>query len=180
MDNLRPSGALRWKWRPLVGKVGECDVTSQHLQGCSPPLVSVKNRRVGPREQVLNVLIAYWWYEPSKASSLASTCAWLKRTASMVVLGEKLRHVPWTTQPGWEVESGALFLGSSTFVQPCWWLTKGCYMWTTWDTYGRGAYADWAWKACGMLVGFFPTGCTSIRIVVTLGYEYRLFVAVIT
>jgi hypothetical protein len=26
----------------------------------------------------------------------------------------------------------------------------------------------------------FPCGCTSIRITVTLGYEYRLFVAVIT
>jgi hypothetical protein len=27
---------------------------------------------------------------------------------------------------------------------------------------------------------FFPVGCTWIRIIVTLGYEYRLFVAVIT
>jgi hypothetical protein len=31
-----------------------------------------------------------------------------------------------------------------------------------------------------VLIGFSPAGCTSIRIVVTLGYEYRLFVAVIT
>jgi hypothetical protein len=38
---------------------------------------------------------------------------------------------------------------------------------------------DRAWKACGVLVGFFPAGCTLIQITVTLGYEYRLFVAVI-
>jgi hypothetical protein len=30
------------------------------------------------------------------------------------------------------------------------------------------------------LVGFPPAGCISIRNAVTLGYEYRLFVAVIT
>jgi hypothetical protein len=28
--------------------------------------VSVKDREVGTREQVLNVLITYWYYEPSK------------------------------------------------------------------------------------------------------------------
>jgi hypothetical protein len=53
-------------------------------------------------------------YEPSKPSSLSSTDAWLKSTASLVRLGEKLRRVPWTTQLGWEVESGALFLKSSS------------------------------------------------------------------
>jgi hypothetical protein len=31
-----------------------------------------------------------------------------------------------------------------------------------------------------VLIGFFPAGCTSIRIAVTLGYEYHLFVVVIT
>jgi hypothetical protein len=31
-----------------------------------------------------------------------------------------------------------------------------------------------------VLVEFPPAGCTSIRITATLGYEYRLFVAVIT
>jgi hypothetical protein len=46
--------------------------------------------------------------------------------------------------------------------------TKGCYTWTTWDMYGREPYADWVWKVCGMLVGFSPAGCTSIRISATL------------
>jgi hypothetical protein len=57
---------------------------------------------------------------------------------------------------------------------------KGCYALTTWDTYGRWPYADWAWEACDVLVGFFPTWCTSIRIAATLGYEYHLFATVIT
>jgi hypothetical protein len=53
-------------------------------------------------------------YVSSKSSNLPSTNAWLKSTASLAGLGEKLRRVPRTTQPGWEVESGALFLGSSS------------------------------------------------------------------
>jgi hypothetical protein len=44
----------------------------------------------------------------------------------MTVLGEKLRRVPRTTQPGWEVESEALFLESSKSVQLCWVSVKGC------------------------------------------------------
>jgi hypothetical protein len=48
---------------------------------------------------------------------------------------------------------------------------KGCYALTVWDTYDVGPYADWAWKACGVLVGFSPAGYTSIRIAMTLGYE---------
>jgi hypothetical protein len=67
-------------------------------------------------------------YEPSKLSSLLSTDVWLKRTASMIVLGEKLSWVPWTTQPGWEVESGALFLGSSESVQLCCVNVKDCHV----------------------------------------------------
>jgi hypothetical protein len=53
-------------------------------------------------------------YGPSKPSSLSSTDVWLKPTTSLVGLGEKLRWVPRTTQPSWEVVSGALFLESSS------------------------------------------------------------------
>jgi hypothetical protein len=38
-------------------------------------------------------------YGPSKPSSLPSTTVWLKSTASLVGLGEKLRWVPRTTYP---------------------------------------------------------------------------------
>jgi hypothetical protein len=44
----------------------------------------------------------------------------------MAVLGVKLGRVPRTTQLGWVVESGALFLGSSESVQLCWVGVKGC------------------------------------------------------
>jgi hypothetical protein len=107
-------GPLSGKWR-IVGWEGRgvwCGKPAPpRLQ---PPPVSVKYRWVGPREQVLNVPIAHWWYEPSKTSSLPLTDAWLKPTASVIVLKEKLRRVSWTTQLGWEVESGALFLESSS------------------------------------------------------------------
>jgi hypothetical protein len=51
-------GPLGGKWRQLVGKVEEWYVASWHLHGCSPLTVSVMDRWVGPREQVLNESIA--------------------------------------------------------------------------------------------------------------------------
>jgi hypothetical protein len=39
--------------------------------------VLVKDRWVGPREQVLNVQIGYRWYGPGKPSSLLPTDVWL-------------------------------------------------------------------------------------------------------
>jgi hypothetical protein len=51
-------GPLGEKRRPSVGKVGECDVESLHLQGCNPPYVSIKDRWVGPRKEALNEPIA--------------------------------------------------------------------------------------------------------------------------
>jgi hypothetical protein len=86
--------------------------------------VSIKDQGIGTCEQVLNEPITCRWYGPCKPSSMPSTGAWLKRTTSMAVLGEKLRRVLWTTQLGWEVELGAVFLGSSASVQPCWWLCE--------------------------------------------------------
>jgi hypothetical protein len=52
--------------------------------------VSVKDRWVGPREQVLNVLIACQRYVPGNPSSLSSTEGGFTVTASMAILGEKL------------------------------------------------------------------------------------------
>jgi hypothetical protein len=62
--------------------------------------VSVKDRGVGTHEQVLNVRITCRCYGPSKHSTRSSIGVWLKHTALMAVLGEKLRWIPWTTQPG--------------------------------------------------------------------------------
>jgi hypothetical protein len=49
-----------------VGKGGESDMKSRYFRSCSPPTVLVKDRWVSPREQVLNILITYWSYGPSK------------------------------------------------------------------------------------------------------------------
>jgi hypothetical protein len=50
-------GPLGESGGPSIGKGRECEVESRHLQGCSPLPVSIKDRWVGPHEQVLNVLI---------------------------------------------------------------------------------------------------------------------------
>jgi hypothetical protein len=42
----------------------------------APPM-SVKDRLVGPHEQVLNIPFAYWCYGPNKPSSRSSIDAWL-------------------------------------------------------------------------------------------------------
>jgi hypothetical protein len=52
--------------------------------------VSVKDRWVGPREQVLNVPIACRCYEPDKPSSLPSIEGGFTPTALMAGSGEKL------------------------------------------------------------------------------------------
>jgi hypothetical protein len=101
--------------------------------------------------------------------------------ASMVGSGERLGTVSWIGQPSccglgrepFFSEAVALLNFIDDYV-------KVCYTWTTWDTYGRGSYVDRVWKTCDVLVGFFFVGCISIQIVVTLRYEYHLFVTVIT
>jgi hypothetical protein len=54
----RPGGATRGKGRQLVGKVREWVCGKQTPLRLYPPSVSVKDRLVGPHEQVLNVPIA--------------------------------------------------------------------------------------------------------------------------
>jgi hypothetical protein len=49
-------GPLGEKWRPLFGKFGEWYVKAGTSKAIAP-LVSVKDRWVDPREQVLNVSI---------------------------------------------------------------------------------------------------------------------------
>jgi hypothetical protein len=56
-----------------VGKVRECDVERQHLQGCSPRLCWLRTEGVDTREQVLNVPIACQRYGSDKSSSQLST-----------------------------------------------------------------------------------------------------------
>jgi hypothetical protein len=160
-----------------LGKLGSGMWKAGAFMVVAPP-VSVKDRWVGPCEQVLNVPIACWWYVPS---ILTSTEGGFTPTTSMAGSEEKLGMNLWIGQPSCyglcqePFFSGAVAL--SIVVDD---FVKGCYALTVWDTYGLGPYADWAWDVCGVLVGFFPAGCTSIWIAATLAYEYRLFVVVFT
>jgi hypothetical protein len=54
----RPSGTIRGKWGHVVGKVGEWVCGKSAPPRLYPPPVSIKDRSVGPREQVLSVPIA--------------------------------------------------------------------------------------------------------------------------
>jgi hypothetical protein len=156
------AGPLGRKWRQLVGKVGELCVASRHLQGCSPRLTRLRTDVLAPTSK-------YWTYRshavvygPNKRSSWSPTGAWLMPTTSLVGSGEKLGMDPWVGHPACcGLYRYPFFSSAVGSVQICQCLAKGCYMWTTWDTYGHGPYADWAWKACGVLVGFSPAGCTS-------------------
>jgi hypothetical protein len=49
--NWRPGGPLGGKWRPLVGKVGEWYVESQHVQGCSPCLCQLRIDGLAPKSK---------------------------------------------------------------------------------------------------------------------------------
>jgi hypothetical protein len=61
--------------------------------------MSIKDRWVGPHEQVLNVPIACWCYGSGMPSGLLSIEACLFPTASLAFVGEKLRTDPWIGRP---------------------------------------------------------------------------------
>jgi hypothetical protein len=123
----------------LVGKVRECDVESQHLQDCCPRLCRFRIDGLAPASK-------YWMYW-SHASFAPTT--------SMTMLGEKLGMDLWIGQSlccglGWEpFFSWAVVLLNSVNDY-----TKGYYVQTAWDMYGREPYKDRAWDACGVLVRF--------------------------
>jgi hypothetical protein len=98
----------------------------------------------------------------------------------MAIVEEKLGMDLWITRPSsCGLCREPFFFGAVDLYKSVDDFIKDCYVLIAWDTYGLGPYVDWAWNVCGVLVGFSPAGCTSIRVIVTLGYEYRLFAAVI-
>jgi hypothetical protein len=90
----------------------------------------------------------------------------------MVTLGEKLGGGPTDHSVGLGVVSGALYLKSSR-VHPM--LLMACERLSRTWTARRKAYAGRTWTGVESVhvvcIGFSPTGCTSIRNAVTLGYE---------
>jgi hypothetical protein len=89
-------------------------------------------------------------------------------TASMAALGEKLGTDPQIDHPSCcRLCQEPFFSAAVTLSIVVNNFVKGCYALTTWDTYGLGPYAYWAWDACDVLVEFSPAGCISIRIAAT-------------
>jgi hypothetical protein len=181
MIKLRPGGALRWKVETASWEGHGVWCGKSVPLRFYPSPVSIKDRWIGPHEQVLNIPITYWYM------GLVSLVAGHKQevgftpTTSLVGLGEKLGTDPWIGQPScYGLCREAFFSGEVALLNSVDDYAKGCYTWTVWDIYGRGPYVDCAWKACGVLVTFSLAGCTLIQITATLRYEYRLFMIVFT
>jgi hypothetical protein len=148
-----------------------------HLQGCSLRLCRLRTDGLTPVSK-------YWTYrsyagviDPVNWCSCVTT--WLKPLSPTPGLSWGRKNE--VTQ-GDARASLSLIAKTSSGCKAClslWGLAKG-YLCRTREMYGLGSYANRAWKACDVLVGFSPTGCTSIWITATLGYEDHLFAAVIT
>jgi hypothetical protein len=93
-------------------------------------------------------------------------------TASLVGLGEKPGADPWIGQPTcWGLSWEPFFSGAVTLSNS----VDDSRKIATYEDRPQEAYAGHTWTGVGsvrvMLVKFSPTGCTSIQITVTLGYE---------
>jgi hypothetical protein len=99
MVNLRPDEVIRWKVEDRrLRKSGSVmwKVSTSKVVASS---VSVKDWRVGPREQVLNILNACWRYGSGKSSSLSSTNAWFCPHCFNGCVGRETVVDMWIGQP---------------------------------------------------------------------------------
>jgi hypothetical protein len=156
------------------------DVESRHLQGCSPRLCQLRTDGLVPMSK-------YWTYW-SLAGDVGpvSLVAYHQQVLGLSVV---LRWLWW--KRNWNVSRRPLsrverwsqehfFLRAvhlSKLVDDSW---KGCYTWTTWDTYDRGIYTDQAWNACGVLIKFSLQGVHWFESSWLSDLSNRLFVAVFT
>jgi hypothetical protein len=171
-------GPLGKSWDSWLGRSGSGYVASRHLQGCSLRLCRLRTVRLASASK-------YWTYRSHVGDmGIVSQVVGCQQELtfphySLAVVGEKLGTDPRIGRPSCcglcrePFFSGAVDLFK--FVDDG---TKGCYMWTTWDTYGRGAYAGWEWKACGVLVGFPLQGVHRFESPRLSDVSNRLFVAV--
>jgi hypothetical protein len=167
-DRAGPLGESGDNW---LGRSGSVYVASRHLQDCSPRLRRLRTVRLAPMSK-------YWTYRSHAGDmdpvNLVACCCWMFSFLHCFIgwLGRETGYGPTDRSASvlW-IMSGALFLGSSDSVQLCRWLVEGCHVWDR----PHEAYVGRTWTGVRsvrvVLVGFSPVGCTSIRIVATLGYE---------
>jgi hypothetical protein len=118
--------------------------------------VSVKDRGVGTREQVLNVPMACQWYEPGKPSSLLSTDVWFSLLLQWLCWERNWVADLRITQLGWGLCRDPFFSGAVGSVQRCWWLVKGCHIRGPPTGSMRRAYVDWRGKHTCRVGWVFP------------------------
>jgi hypothetical protein len=82
------------------GKGGKSVVATPRFSMWYPPLVSVKDRGVGIREQVLNVQIACRCYGPGKPSNRLLTDVWLLLLLQWLCWERNWVMDLWITQSG--------------------------------------------------------------------------------
>jgi hypothetical protein len=152
-DRAGPLGERGDNW---LGSSGSGYVASQHLQDCSPRLCRLRTVRLTPMSK-------YWTYWPHTDDmgpvNLVARCWWMFDFLHCFIrwLGRETGYGPADRSAGvLGIVSGALFLGSSDFVQLCRWLMEGCHV--------RGppagsvcqAYVDWCGKRTCRVGRVFP------------------------
>jgi hypothetical protein len=160
--------------------VGKWSVESRHLHGCSSYLCRLRTDGLAPTSK-------YCPYR-SHAGDMGSVSLLDDRqhnvgfapTASLVDPREKLGTDSWISQSVCCVLCREpFFSGAVALLNSVDDYAKGCYalhMRYVWSGIIHRPSVGYVWR-----VGrISPVRCTSIRITATLGYEYRLFVAVIT
>jgi hypothetical protein len=144
---------LTWDWTGPVGKnggslVGKSDVEGRQLQGCSPHLCWLRTDGMTPASKDWPRLLQWLWG------------------------GEKLRGDSWISQPAcWGCSRESLFLRAMDPFNSVGDYTKSCHVQGLPIRSIQVAYEDWRKKHMCHVYQVSLAWWTSIRIVVTLGYE---------
>jgi hypothetical protein len=140
-----------------VGKVGECDVASRCLQGCSPRLCQLEIDGLAPVSK-------YWTYQshgdimgPVNRCSLFSIDAWFSLLLQWLSWERNWVADQWICQPVcWGLCWETFFSGVVGSIQHCWWLAKGCHVCVLPTGTVRVAYVDWHGKCTCHVYWIFP------------------------
>jgi hypothetical protein len=166
---MGPLGESGDSW---LGRSGNGYVVSWHLQDCSPRLGRLRTIRLAPASK-------YWTYRSHAGDMgpVSLVAGHRQRVALPQLLQWLARERNWVCTHG-SVSRRVGDCVRSPFSQEqrlCSSLLKTSQKVTTYGDPPQEAYAGRMWTGVEsvrvVLVRFPPVGCTSIRIVVTLGYE---------
>jgi hypothetical protein len=162
------AGPLGGKCRTIGWEGQGVVLADRHLQGCIPRLCRLRTDGLAPASK-------YWTYRSHAGDTgPVSLVAWLKSTASLIGLGEKLGMDPWIGESAccglcWV----PFFSGVVGSVQICRWLMKGYHVRGLFEGSVHRAYVDWCGKCMCHVDWVFPcrlyldSNCRDSRIWVT-------------